>query len=121
MENVLVNVENIIVSTDSNMSNDKNSKIDQLLLYLKMKRIIKSERAQQMIKKYIDIENGKKYIKGTRISTDTIGNFVCINEIKNSKELLKEYPSLECEEEVITALFCYVLDNISLLKLLLGK
>ena len=121
MESVLVNFDNIIEEINENTKKDKYEKIEILLLYLKIKRIMNSEKAQQMIRKNIVVENKKHYIKGTRISTDTIGNFVCENEIDNSKIVIEEYPSIDTEEQVMSALFCYVKDNFNLFKVLFTR
>ena len=121
MENVLVNFDNIIEETDENIKIEKYQKIEIILLYLKIKRKMNSEKAQQMIRKNIVVEQGKHYLKGTRTSTDSIGNFVCENQIDNSKKVIKEYPSIDTEEQVMSALFCYVKDNFNLFKLIFKR
>ncbi len=118
LENVLVNFDSIIETTDENINKEKYLKIEIILLYLKIKRMMNSKKAQQMIRDNIVVEKKKHYIKGTRISTDSIGNFVYENEISDSKEVLKEYPSIDKEEQVASALFCYVKDNLNLFKLI---
>ena len=120
MENVIETFENMIDITNSNEKTEY-TKFDAFLIWLKMKKLSKTKKAQQMMNKHIEILDGKKFLKGTRISVESIGNFAFSNDIIDPEELLKEYPSLKNREQVVTAMFYYAVDNINPIKLLLGK
>ncbi len=121
MENVLENFDCLIETVDKDIDVKKYEKLELILSYLKFKKAIKSDKAQNLIKKNIVEENSKYYIKGTRISANSIGSFFVTNKIKNFKDLLKEYPSLENEDQITAAMLCFVRDNINLLKIIFIK
>lgn len=121
MENVLENFDSLIETVDKDIDVKRYEKLELILVYLKFKKAIKSDKAQNLIKENIEEENGKYYIKGTRISTNSIGSFFVTNKIKNFKDLLKEYPSLENEDQITAAMLCFVRDNINLLKIIFIK
>ena len=121
MENVLENFDCLIETVDKDIDVKRYEKLELILSYLKFKKAIKSDKAQNLVKENIEVENGKYYIKGTRISTNSIGSFFVTNKIKNFKDLLKEYPSLENEDQITAAMLCFVRDNINLLKIIFIK
>lgn len=117
MTNVLNNVENIIENYEEHYNN-KTSKLELILLYIKVKKIIKSDFAQNLIKEYIEKNSGKYTIKGTRITSDDIGNVMSIKKISDVQDILDEYPSLDDEKQVLAGLMVYIDKHINLLNIL---
>lgn len=126
MTNVLTNARNIIDTYEETQDFDKDfSKLEMIFEYYKIKKVINEERAQKLIKDYIvedkTINSGRATIKGTRVTPDDIGRILLIKENIEIEDVLKEYPSLEKEEQVIAGLIFYVDKHISLIKLLLAR
>lgn len=125
MTNVLFNAENIIdtYEENKNISNKRNSKLELILLYLKMKDIIDDNKS--LINEYIikdkTINSGRATIKGTRVTPEDIGRILVEKENLNIKDIMKEYTSLEDEKQVLAGLMYYVQRNISLKNILFAK
>ena len=118
MTNVLNNVENIIENYEEHYNNEKTSRLEIILLYMKVKKIIKSDFAQNLIKEYIEKVSGKYTIKGTRITGDDIGYVMSIKKDMTIQDVLNEYPSLDNEKQALAGLMVYIDKHMSLLKLL---
>lgn len=118
MTNVLNNVENIIENYEEHYNNDRTSRLELILSYMKVRKIIKSDFAQNLIKEYIEKNSGKYTIKGTRITSDDIGNVMSIKKITNVQDILEEYPSLDNEKQVLAGLIVYVDKHVNLFKIL---
>ena len=125
MTNVLFNAENIIdtYEENKNISNKRNSKLELILLYLKMKDIIDDNKS--LINEYIikdkTINSGRATIKGTRVTPEDIGRILVEKENLNIKDIMKEYTSLEDEKQVLAGLMYYVQRNLSLKNILFAK
>lgn len=121
VECIMENYENELLEKDSEIT-----KVEIILLVYKMKKIVKSEYAQKIIKDNIvkdkTINEGRYTIKGTRVTPEDIERIICNKEKGLTfEEILKEYPSLENEEQIMAAIFFFVQKNIKWSKVLLGK
>lgn len=126
MTNVLTNARNIIDTYEETQDFDKEfSRLELIFEYYKIKKVINEERAQKLIQNYIvkdkTINSGRATIKGTRVTPDDIGRVLLVKENMEIEDIIKEYPSLENEEQVIAGLIFYVDKNISLIKLLFAR
>lgn len=120
MTNVLTSIENIMDYCNDNENNDKKNYryIDLLILYLKGKAIIKSERAKKILKDYIIKINGKEAIKGTRLTHVDIVRIFDIKEGAEIQDFLDEYPSLENEYQIMAGLLLYIKKNCTIRNIL---
>ena len=127
MTNVLVNAENIIDTyEDRKEPEDRElSKIEIMLTYYKLKRVINDESAQRLVKKHIvkdkSINSGRVTIKGTRVTPEDIGRILLAKEDMGIEDIMKEYPTLESKEQVVAGLIYYMDKHISLMKILFNK
>lgn len=127
MTNVLVNAENIIDTyEDRKEPEDRElSKIEIMLTYYKLKRVINDESAQRLVKKHIvkdkSINSGRATIKGTRVTPEDIGRILLAKEDMGIEDIMKEYPTLESKEQVVAGLIYYMDKHISLMKILFNK
>lgn len=127
MTNVLTNAENIIEKyEDKQYAENKNiSKMERILLYLKIKDAIEEEYAQELTKKYIirdkAINSGRATIKGTRVTPEDIGRILLKKENMGIKDIMKEYPSLNKDEQILAGLMYYVKKNVSFINILFSK
>ena len=127
MTNVLVNAENIIDTyEDRKEPEDRElSKIEIMLTYYKLKRVINDESAQRLVKKHIvkdkSINSGRATIKGTRVTPEDIGRILLAKEDMGIEDIMKEYPTLESTEQVVAGLIYYMDKHISLMKILFNK
>lgn len=127
MTNVLMNVENIIdtYEEEKDVDNKEVSKLETILLYLKLKKAMNEEYAQNLIEKYIvkdkTINSGRATIKGTRVTPEDIGRALNLKDNMTIEDIMEEYPSLEKEEEVMAGLMVYISSHISVMKILLAK
>ena len=84
--------------------------------------ILYNKRGKELINKYIikdnAINSGKATIRGTRVTPEDIGNLLISNENIGIKDIIKEYPSLSKEEEVVAGMIYYFNKEISLIKIL---
>ena len=125
MTNVLTNVENIIDSYEDKEQQKINPRVEAFLIVYKLRKLIKSDFAQEIIQKNIvrdkKISNGRYTIKGTRLTPDDIGRLVTNEKDISIEEIFKEYPSLENEEQILAGLFVFLKDNITWRKVLFAK
>lgn len=125
MTNVLTNVENIIDSYEEKEQQKINQRFKTFLIVYKLRKIIKSDFAQEIVDKNIvrdkKINNGRYTIKGTRLTPDDIGRLVASQKNISTEEIFKEYPSLENEEQILAGLFIFLRDNITWRKVLFSK
>lgn len=123
MTNVLTNADNIIGRYEKKDVEKKDaSKLELISLYLKMKDVINEEEAQELMKTYIikdkTINSGRATIKGTRVTPEDIGRILIKKENMGVKDIMKEYPSLDSEEQVLAGLMYYVSKNVSFMNIL---
>ena len=125
MTNVLRNVENIIDSYEDKEQQEINPRLEAFLIVYKLRKLIKSDFAQKIVEKNIikdkKINNGRYTIKGTRITPDDIGRLITNEKDISIEEILKEYPSLKSEEQILAGLFIFLKDNITWRKVLFAK
>ena len=127
MTNVLVNAENIIDTYEDRKEPEERelSKIEIMLTYYKLKRVINDESAQRLVKKHIvkdkSINSGRATIKGTRVTPEDIGRILLAKEDMGIEDIMKEYPTLESKEQVVAGLIYYMDKHISLMKILFNK
>lgn len=125
MTNVLTNVENIIDSYEDKEQQKINPRLEAFLIVYKLRKLIKSDFAQKIVEKNIikdkKINNGRYTIKGTRITPDDIGRLITNEKDISIEEILKEYPSLKSEEQILAGLFIFLKDNITWRKVLFAK
>jgi uncharacterized protein (DUF433 family) len=120
MENVLASLEYVADACNEKDYNQKPNFADIVILYLKIKTLVKTDKSKEILKKYIINKNGRSYIKGTRLTADDIVRVWDFNQGAGTKEIMKEYPSLNDKEQVIAALIAYAKKNCKLRKLLLA-
>lgn len=125
MTNVLTNVENIIDGYEEKEQQKISPRLEAFLIVYRLRRLIKTDFAQELVKKNIitdkKINNGKCTIKGTRLTPDDIGRLVTNGKNMSIKKIFKEYPSLENEEQILAGLFTFIKDNITWRKVLFAK
>ena len=125
MTDVIMNVENIIENYKDENQEIINPKIDTFFIVYRLKKLIKTEFAQQLIRKNIvnnkEINGGKSTIKGTRVTPNDIGRIVTSTKCVTIEKIFEELPSLETEEQILAGLFVFMKDNITWKKVLLGK
>lgn len=125
MTNVLTNVENIIDNYEDKKQQKINSKLESFLIVYRLRKLIKSDFAQEIIEKNIirdkKINNGRCTVKGTRITPDDIGRLVTNEEDISTEEIFREFPSIENEEQILAGLFIFLRNNITWRKVLFTK
>lgn len=125
MTNVLTNVENIIDNYEDKEQQKINSRLESFLIVYRLRKLIKSDFAQEIIEKNIirdkKINNGRSTIKGTRITPDDIGRLVTNEEDISTEEIFREFPSIENEEQILAGLFIFLKNNITWRKVLFTK
>jgi len=127
MTNILMNAENIIDTYENKkeFENKEPSKLEHILLYFKVRSIINEKHSQELMKKYIikdkAINSGRATIKGTRVTPEDIGRILFTTENIDIKDIMKDYPSLEKEEEILAGLIYYFDKHLSLIKILFAK
>ena len=125
MTNVLTNVENIIDNYEDKKQQKINSKLESFLIVYRLRKLIKSDFAQEIIEKNIirdkKINNGRCTVKGTRITPDDIGRLVTNEEDISTEEIFREFPSIENEEQILAGLFIFLKNNITWRKVLFTK
>ena len=126
MTNVLTNAEDMVNNYEIEHleKNTKITKIEIALSVYKLKHIIKSEYAQKIMKENIvkdkAIKEGRYTIKGTRVTPDDIGKIIM--ERKTSfEDIMKEYPSLDKEEQILAGLLFYISKNLTWRKVFFTK
>ena len=87
--------------------------------YAELRRIVKSEKVEEIIKNNIikdkNICNGKAIVKDTRLTVENIVD--AILEIRDIEELMKNFPSITKEEQILAAL-AYDIKHASFIRLL---
>ena len=127
MTNVLVNANDIMDTYEEKdeIRNKKLSKIEKILLYLKIKNTANSEYAQNLIKKYIgknkEINSGRATILGTRVTPEDIVGLLLTREKIEVEDITKEFPSIENNDQIMAGLMYYFSNNLSLLHILFSK
>lgn len=125
MTNVLTNVENIIDNYEDKEQQKINSRLESFLIVYRLRKLIKSDFAQEIIEKNIirdkKINNGRCTVKGTRITPDDIGRLVTNEEDISTEEIFREFPSIENEEQILAGLFIFLKNNITWRKVLFTK
>lgn len=125
MTEVLTNVEYIMDNYQEEQlkKNDKITKVEIILSVYKMKKIVKSEYAQKIIKENIikdkTINEGRYTIKGTRVTPEDIERIICSKEEVTFEDIYNEYPSLENENQIMAGILFYVQKNIKWSRILL--
>lgn len=115
MTEVLTNVENIMEQYEDKSYQEINkiTRIEFILTVYKIKKIIKSDFAQRIIKENIirdkTINEGRYTIKGTRITPEDIGRIITKEKV-TVEEIYEEYPSLDKDEQILAGLFIYMKD-----------
>lgn len=126
MTDVLTNVESIMENYENEHfeKNNEITKVEIILIVYKMKKIIKSEYAQKIIRENIikdkTINEGRYTIKGTRVTPEDIARTVCSKEM-SFEDIFEEYPSLDNQNQIMAALFFYIEQNIKWSKVLFAK
>ena len=120
MTDILINTEEMI---NSYVENKMPSIFDVISLYFRVKEAINTDKAKELMKNYIikdkTINSGKATIKGTRLTPEDIGR--ALENCKTIEGIMEEYPSLSNKEEVHAALFYYMKQNVSLIRLVLFR
>lgn len=127
MTNILLNAENIIdtYEEEKDVNSKKPSRLEQILLYLKIKQVTHGEYAKELINKYIikdkTINSGRATIRGTRVTPEDIGRVLVYKNNVKVKDILDEYESLTTEEEVLAGLIYFINKNVSLTQVFFNK
>lgn len=106
MTNVLENVRDFIEAEEIE-SNYQTPKIDKIFTLLKLKKVAKL--AKDEIEKYtennINVRNGRRVLKGTRITTKELLLIMSEHSDENGKDVIEyireQYPSIDSEEKII--------------------
>lgn len=87
--------------------------------YSALKHIVKTQGMQQVMKEHIikdkRICNGEATIKGTRLTVNNVVNMAL--EMEDITEVMKNFPSITSEEQVLAALVYYI-KHTSLIRLI---
>lgn len=125
MTDVLINVENIIDDYEDKNNEKINVKIECFLILYRLRKMMKTEFAQKIIKENVikdkGINNGKCTIKGTRITPNDIGKIIVESKNITMEKIFEEFPSLENENQILAGLFVFIKENITFKKVLFGK
>ncbi len=107
-EAVINELKPLVMMEEYNNS-DAYSKEEIKTMCRELVKLASSEKAKKLIKNNINIDKkvrfGKPTIKNTRITVEDIANMVF--EGYNVNDILEQYPSLDCEEQVYAALLYY--------------
>lgn len=125
MTDVLTANLDSIIETKVQKTDKEEIHENKIIRYLEYRKLIKSDYAQDLIKKYIQKDKKNKHcqyiIKGTRITVEDIIRILAIKENAELEDIKKEYPSLENIEQVIAAILLYADKKLRLWKIIFDK